>query len=97
MDYADRYDPWQTLPQMFFAKADELGDRPLFWAKHYDAWQPVSWAQASADVSALARGLRALGVKPGDRVALVAGDAGKRTERLLGALLEAGRPEPSRP
>jgi len=71
MDYAERFDQWQTLPQMFFAKADELGDSPLFWAKHYDAWQPVSWTQASADVSALARGLRSLGVAPGDRVVLV--------------------------
>ena len=71
MDYAERFDQWQTLPQMFFAKAEELGDSPLFWAKHYDAWQPVSWAQASNDVSALARGLRSLGVEPGDRVVLV--------------------------
>ena len=71
MDYAERYDQWQTLPQMFFAKADELGDSPLFWAKHYDAWQPITWTQASADVSALARGLRSLGVEPGDRVVLV--------------------------
>lgn len=71
MDYAERFDQWQSLPQMFFAKADELGDSPLFWAKHYDAWQPVSWNQASADVSAFARGLRALGVAPGDRVVLV--------------------------
>lgn len=71
MDYAERYDQWQTLPQMFFAKADELGDSALFWTKHYDAWQPISWAQASADVSALSRGLRSLGVEPGDRVALI--------------------------
>ena len=52
MDYAERFDQWQTLPQMFFAKAEELGDGPLLWAKHYDAWQPISWAEASADVSA---------------------------------------------
>ncbi len=71
MNYIERYDAWQTLPQMFFAKAEELGDKPLFWAKHYDAWQSVSWAQAAADVSALSRGLRSLGVKPGDRVVLV--------------------------
>lgn len=71
MDYAERYDQWQTLPQMFFAKADELGDSPLFWVKHNDAWQPTSWAQAGADISALSRGLRALGVKAGDRVVLV--------------------------
>ncbi|NKB48771.1 MAG: AMP-binding protein [Alphaproteobacteria bacterium] len=71
MEYAERYDQWQTLPQVFFAKADELGDKPLFWGRHYDAWQPTTWSQASADVSALSRGLRALGVKPGDRVVLV--------------------------
>ncbi|MDH3739447.1 MAG: AMP-dependent synthetase/ligase [Alphaproteobacteria bacterium] len=71
MDYAERYNQWQTLPQMFFAKAGELGDKPLFWGRHYDAWQPISWAEASAEVSALSRGLRALGVNPGDRVVLV--------------------------
>ena len=37
MDYAERYDRWQTLPHMFFAKADELKDSPLLWAKHNDA------------------------------------------------------------
>ena len=71
MDYAERYDQWQTLPHMFFAKSEELGDKPLFWARHQDTWQPISWTRASADVSALSRGLRALGVKPGDRVVLV--------------------------
>ena len=71
MDYAERFDQWQTLPQMFFAKAEELGDGPLLWAKHYDAWQPISWAEASADVSAFSRGLRSLDVAPGDRVVLV--------------------------
>lgn len=71
MDYAERYDQWQTLPHMFFAKAGELGDKPVFWDKRDDRWHPVTWTQASADVSALSRGLRTLGVKPGDRVVLV--------------------------
>ena len=71
MDYAARYDNWQNLPQIFFDKAAERVDAPLFWAKHHDSWQATSWAQARDEVSALAHGLRAAGVSPGDRVLLV--------------------------
>jgi long-chain acyl-CoA synthetase len=71
MDYAARYDNWQTLPQVFFDKAGELSEKPLFWAKRYDAWQPTSWAEAAASVSALSRALRAAGIDAGDRVMLV--------------------------
>lgn len=71
MDYAERYDRWQSLPQAFFEKAGELAGQPLFHARRYGEWQPVTWAVARDDVVALARGLRALGVGPGDRVVLV--------------------------
>ena len=71
MDYAARYDNWQNLPQVFFEKAAERGDDPLFWAKRYESWQSTSWAQAREEVTALARGLRATGVARGDRVLLV--------------------------
>jgi len=71
MDYATRYDNWQNLPQVFFDKATECGDAPLFWAKHYDSWQATSWAEAREQVTSLARGLRAAGVQHGDRVLLV--------------------------
>ena len=71
MDYATRYDNWQNLPQVFYEKAAELGDAPLFWAKRYESWQSTSWAQARDAVTALARGLRAAGVARGDRVLLV--------------------------
>jgi len=71
MDYATRYDNWQNLPQVFYEKAAELGDAPLFWAKRYESWQSTSWAQARDEVAALARGLRAAGVARGDRVLLV--------------------------
>ena len=39
MDYAERYDRWQNLPQMYFEKADERGAAAMFWAKRYDAWR----------------------------------------------------------
>ena len=72
MDYDERYSGWRSLPQMFFHKANELGDKPLLWAKHGSAWRSHSWTAARNDVSALSRGLRGLGVAPGDRVALIA-------------------------
>jgi len=75
MDYGDRYveakGGWKSLPAVFLDKAAELGDKPLFRAKRYGAWQPISWNQAREQVGALSRGLRALGVRPGDRVVLV--------------------------
>ena len=69
--YPSRYDAWQSLPAVLFDKADELGEKPLLWAKREDRWQPQNWHSVRDDVSALARGLRDLGVTPGDRVALV--------------------------
>jgi len=71
MDYAERYEHWQNLPQMFFDKADARGTDAMFWSKRYDAWQPVSWHDARDTVSAISRGLRRIGVERGDRVMLV--------------------------
>src|SRR6185436_1611711 len=45
---------------------------PFLWRKEDEAFRPIRWARVAADVRALARGLIALGVKPGDRVALIA-------------------------
>ncbi|HKY93653.1 MAG TPA: long-chain fatty acid--CoA ligase, partial [Kiloniellales bacterium] len=67
MDYAKA----PSLPAVFFAKATELGDRPFLWAKREGRWTAVSWRQAAEHVRALAQGLIALGVNPGDRLMLV--------------------------
>jgi long-chain acyl-CoA synthetase len=66
------YDTCRSLPAMFFTVAAERGDRPFLWAKHYGKYQSQSWAEAARIVNRLARGLIALGVQPGDRVALAA-------------------------
>ncbi|MBI2235496.1 MAG: long-chain fatty acid--CoA ligase [Magnetospirillum sp.] len=65
------YRSCQSLTAMFFAQAERLGGRPFLWAKHGGSWQATSWAEAAATVRALAGGLRALGLEPGQRVALV--------------------------
>ena len=66
------YDNCRSLPAMFFQVAAERGDRPFLWAKHGGKYQSMSWAEAARRVNRLARGLVALGVQPGDRVALAA-------------------------
>ncbi len=60
-----------NLVAMFFARAVTGGDRPFLWTKASGAWVATSWAEAARQVAALAAGLKALGLAPGDRVMLV--------------------------
>jgi len=66
------FDNWASLPAMFFEQADRVGDKPFLWMKQDRRYQPVTWSTAARDVRRLAQGLRALGIGPGERVALVA-------------------------
>jgi long-chain acyl-CoA synthetase len=67
MDYAS----CRSLPAMFFEVARQRGSTPFLWAKRERAYQPQSWSDTADEVVRLAHGLAALGVEPGDRVALV--------------------------
>ncbi len=62
---------WPNLATMFFDQAAVGGDAPFLWSKHDGEYRTQSWRQVADEVNALSRGLRAAGVKPGDRVALV--------------------------
>jgi len=62
---------WPNLAAMFFDRAAAGGDDPFLWSKHDGEYRPQSWREVAHEVSALSRGLRAAGVVPGDRVALV--------------------------
>src|SRR5439155_11898828 len=46
-------------------------DRPFLWAKHDGRYRKVSWGEAIDQVDRLGRSLAALGIEPGDRVALI--------------------------
>lgn len=62
---------WSNLVGMFFDRAEARGEAPFLWAKRNGAYRAQTWREAAVQVSELARGLRALGVEPGDRVVLV--------------------------
>ncbi len=60
-----------NLVTMFFTRAREQGDKPFLWHKHDGAWVSRSWRETAEQVAALAAGLKAAGIAPGDRVMLV--------------------------
>ena len=66
-----------SLPAMFFAQAKRLGDRPFLWAKVDDTYRPHSWTSVADRIAAVAAGLKAAGVKAGDRIVLVSENFGK--------------------
>lgn len=62
---------FDNLVAMFFARAREKGDAPFLWHKAGGKWHPTSWAEAAQQVASLAAGLKAVGLRRGDRVMLV--------------------------
>jgi len=83
------YNSMRNLPSMFFDQAQRLCDRSFLASKLNDSWQTLSWTEVAEQASALSRGLRALGVVPGDRVAIVSEN---RPEWLIAdlAIMAAG-------
>src|SRR5260221_6675337 len=65
------YTSCRSLPAMFFERARERAERPFLWAKRDGQYRSMSWAEAADTVGRLARALIALGIEPGDRIALV--------------------------
>jgi long-chain acyl-CoA synthetase len=62
---------FDNLVALFAARAEEKGDAPFLWAKRDGTWVSTSWTEAARQVAALAKSLKAIGLQPGDRVALV--------------------------
>jgi len=61
-----------ATPQAFLNTAARLGEAPAYFTRGETAWQPTSWRVFAEQVRHAAGGLVALGVKPGDRVAILA-------------------------
>lgn len=80
---------WPSLPAMAFEKMMALGDKPFLWAKRGGSYQSQSFGEIAGLVADCGHGLRAIGLQPGDRVALVAEN---RPEWLVAdtAIMSAG-------
>jgi len=61
----------RNLVEMFFERVRKYGEKPVFWAKHRDRYQAISWNEASRALKYFALGLRELGISRGDKVGLL--------------------------
>ena len=86
---ARQLERFENLVSLFLTRAAENGDKPLLWAKREGEWRAVSWSNAARQVASLAASLREIGLRPGDRVALVSEN---RPEWLISdlAIMAAG-------
>ena len=64
-------DGLDTFPRLLDHNAAHRGDRPASREKAFGIWQSWTWAAVREEVRALAMGLRDLGARPGDRVAII--------------------------
>ncbi|MCW8915265.1 MAG: long-chain fatty acid--CoA ligase [Magnetovibrio sp.] len=80
---------WPNLVSMFFDQVEKHGEHPFLWAKRDGKWHALTWREVAMQVTELARGLQALGVKNGERVVLVSEN---RPEWLIAdmAIMAAG-------
>jgi long-chain acyl-CoA synthetase len=83
------YKALTSLTALFFDQAAALADGPFLWAKHEGTYKPLTWRETAQAVKDLSRGLRHLGLQPGDRVVLVSEN---RPEWLIAdlAIMAAG-------
>ena len=86
---ARQLERFENLVSLFLTRAAENGDKPFLWAKREGEWRATSWADAARQVASLASSFRQIGLRPGDRVALVSEN---RPEWLISdlAIMAAG-------
>jgi long-chain acyl-CoA synthetase len=70
----------KTLCDHLVAAVQKWGDRPAFSDRDDGPWQTITWAQARQQALELAAGFVALGLRPGERVALMMAN---RVEHVL--------------
>lgn len=74
-----------TFPALLLMHAHARGDRPAIREKDLGIWQTLSWAQVAEQVRYTAQGLAALGVTPGQHVAVI----GENRPRLYISMMAA--------
>ena len=86
---ARQLERFDNLVSLFLTRAAEKGEQPFLWAKREGEWRSISWSEAARQVASLAASLKRIGLRPGDRVALVSEN---RPEWLLSdlAIMAAG-------
>jgi long-chain acyl-CoA synthetase len=60
-----------NLVTLFLDRTNLRGGKPFLWTKQDGQWASISWEEAARRVCLIAERLRAMGLKPGERVMIV--------------------------
>ncbi|MFO0579882.1 MAG: long-chain fatty acid--CoA ligase [Polyangia bacterium] len=80
----------KTIGEMLANRAAATPSAPAFMSKRNGSWQTATWQQAYEKASDIAHGLLALGLKPGDKVAIIGGTREEWCLSDFGLLLAGG-------
>ena len=67
-----------TFPKLLLEQARIRGTHPAIREKDFGIWQSWSWAEVLQNVRLLAGGFAALGMRRGDRVAIIGDNRSQR-------------------
>jgi long-chain acyl-CoA synthetase len=76
---------FDTFPKLLLRNAAQFGTRPAFRHKDLGIWQTWTWAQVAGIVRAYAGGLHRLGLRPGDKIAVVGSNRPKLYWTIMAA------------
>jgi len=60
-----------SIPALLAHNAQTFANRPAYREKEFGIWQSWTWAEAAEEIDAIAMGFLALGLEPGDKLAVV--------------------------
>jgi long-chain acyl-CoA synthetase len=63
---------FETIPELFWQRVNELGDKPMMRQKDLGIWRAYSWNQVGVIVSEIAAGMVSLGFEPGEVASVLA-------------------------
>ncbi|MGQ0662291.1 MAG: AMP-binding protein [Pseudomonadota bacterium] len=78
-----------TFPKLLIANAKSRAERPAIREKDYGIWQTSTWSEVASEVRRIACGLAELGLKRGDKLAIV-GDNRPQLYWAIGAAQALG-------
>ncbi|WP_404818288.1 AMP-binding protein [Ruegeria aquimaris] len=61
----------QSLPALLHRNATQFGNAPAYREKEFGIWQCWTWAEAAAEIRAMALGFLEIGVEKGDHIAVI--------------------------
>ena len=79
-----------SIPQVFFDRAAQRGEKVAHMVKRDGAWHEISWQELRDIVCHVARGLLTLGIQAGDRVAILSDSRAEWVQCDLGIMTAAG-------